>query len=114
MSNKKERPDRLRAKKKDRTYRHSDKKKEHKLSNKHVEMISSQKGKMSVREIAKWFQKRTHYIYKVSPTMVHYILTERYHANKDDYKVLIYDLINNEEKNKKELDNINPRDVNYD
>ena len=46
MSNKKERPDRLRAKKK-----------AHKLSKKHVEMIRSQKGKMSVREIAKWFQK---------------------------------------------------------
>ena len=92
MSNKKERPDRLRAKKK-----------AHKLSKKHVEMIRSQKGKMSVRQIAKWFQKRTHYIYKVSPTMVHYILTERYHANKDDDKVSIYDLINNEEINEKNL-----------
>ena len=103
MSEKKQRPDRLRAKKK-----------AHKLSKKHVEMIRSQKGKMSVREIAKWFQKRTHYIYKVSPTMVHYILTERYHANKEDDKVSIYDLINNDEINEKELDNINPRDVNYD
>jgi hypothetical protein len=42
MSEKKQRPDRLRAKKK-----------AHKLSKKHVEMIRSQKGKMSVREIAK-------------------------------------------------------------
>ena len=46
--------------------------------------------------------------------MVHYILTERYHANKEDDKVSIYDLINNDEINEKELDNINPRDVNYD
>ena len=103
MSEKKQRPDRLRAKKKS-----------HKLSKKHVEMIRSQKGKMSVREIAKWFQKRTHYIYKVSPTMVQYILTERYHADKDESKESIYDLINSEELNEKELDKIDPKDVKYD
>jgi len=103
MSEKKQRPDRLRAKKKS-----------HKLSKKHVEMIRSQKGKMSVREIAKWFQKRTHYIYKVSPTMVQYILTERYHANKEDDKVSIYDLINNDNLNDEELENLDPKKVRYD
>jgi len=99
---KKSRPDRLRAKKK-----------AHKLSKKHVEMIRSQKGKMSVRKIAKWFQKRTHYIYKISPTMVHYILTEKYHADKSEDKISIYDLIQDENLNEKELDNIDPKDVNY-
>jgi len=103
MSEKKQRPDRLRAKKKS-----------HKLSKKHVEMIRSQKGKMSVREIAKWFQKRTHYIYKVSPTMVQYILTERYHADKEDDKVSIYDLINNDNLNDEELENLDPKKVRYD
>ena len=80
MSEKKQRPDRLRAKKKS-----------HKLSKKHVEMIRSQKGKMSVREIAKWFQKRTHYIYKVSPGMVSLIHNNK--AHKVDDGPDIYDMI---------------------
>ena len=37
------------------------KKKSYKLSKKHVEMIRSQKGKMSVRQICEWFKKKTHY-----------------------------------------------------
>jgi hypothetical protein len=88
------------------------KKKNHKLTKRHVEMIRSQKGKMSVREISKWFARQTHYIYKVSPTMVHYILTERYHKSKED-KVSIYDLIENDEFDEKELNELDPRDVNY-
>ena len=88
------------------------KKKNHKLTKRHVQMIRSQKGKMSVREISKWFARETHYIYKVSPTMVHYILTERYHKPKEK-QVSIYDLINNDEIDEKKLDELNPRDINY-
>ena len=98
---KKPRKDRARAKKKN-----------HKLTKRHVQMIRSQKGKMSVREISKWFARETHYIYKVSPTMVHYILTERYHKTKEK-QISIYDLINNEEMDEKKLDELNPRDIKY-
>jgi hypothetical protein len=88
------------------------KKKNHKLTKRHVDLIRSQKGKMSVREISKWFAQKTHYIYKVSPTMVHYILTERYHKSKEN-KVSIYDLIENDEFDEEELNELDPRDVNY-
>jgi hypothetical protein len=63
----KPRKDRIRAKKK--TY---------KLTKRHV--------------TAKWFQEQTHYIYKVSPSMVHHIFSGRRHAQKED-AVSIYDLI---------------------
>ena len=46
--------------------------------------------------------------------MVQYILTERYHANKEDDKVSIYDLINNENLNDEELENLDPKKVRYD
>ena len=99
-------------KKKTRKDRARAKKKNNKLTKRHVQMIRSQKGKMSVREISKWFARETHYIYKVSPTMVHYILTERYHKPKEK-QVSIYDLINNDEIDEKKLDELNPRDINY-
>ena len=98
---KKPRKDRVRAKKRN-----------HKFTKRHIDMIRSQKGKMSVREIAKWFARETHYIYKVSPTMVHYILTERYHKPKEE-KLSIYDLIEDKEFNESDLDEIDPRDVDY-
>ena len=99
-------------KKKPRKDRARAKKKNHKLTKRHVQMIRSQKGKMSVREISKWFAREPPYIYKVSPTMVHYILTERYHKPKEK-QVSIYDLINNDEIDEKKLDELNPRDINY-
>jgi len=102
LSEKKKKPrkDRLRAKKK--TY---------KLTERHVEMIRSQKGKQSVREIAKWFSKETHYIYKVSPSMVHRILTGERHGTKKE-KVSIYDLIL-EETSEEDLENIDPKNIKY-
>jgi len=88
------------------------KKKTHKLTKRHVEMIRSQKGKQSVREIAKWFAKATHYIYKISPSMVHHILTGKRHARKEDQKS-IYDLIA-EEISEEDLSKLDPKKVNYD
>ena len=95
------RKDRLRAKKK--TY---------KLSEKHVEMIRSQAGKQSVRAIAKWFQEQTHYVFKISPTMVHHILTGKRHPPKED-KVSIYDLIA-DETSEEAIENLDPSKVKYD
>ena len=95
------RKDRLRAKKKT-----------HKLTDKHVEMIRSQKGKQSVRKTAKWFQEQTHYVYKVSPSMVHHIFSGKRHAQKED-EVSIYDLIA-EEMTDEELNNLDPKKINYD
>ena len=88
------------------------KKKTHKLTERHVEMIRSQKGKQSVREIAKWFARETHYIYKVSPSMVHHILTGKRHTRKED-KVSIYDLIE-ENISDEEIDKLDPKKVDYD
>jgi hypothetical protein len=88
------------------------KKKTHKLTERHVEMIRSQKGKQSVREIAKWFARETHYIYKVSPSMVHHILTGKRHKRKEDQRS-IYDLIQ-EELSDEELAKLDPKKVNYD
>ena len=88
------------------------KKKTHKLTERHVNMIRSQKGKQSVREIAKWFARQTHYIYKVSPSMVHHILTGKRHARKEDQRS-IYDLIE-EEVSEEELAQLDPKKVNYD
>jgi|TARA_R110000744_G_scaffold20209_2_gene53025 hypothetical protein len=89
------------------------KKKNHKLTKRHVDMIRSQMGKMSVREISKWFARETHYIYKCSPTMVHYILTERYHKTKES-KISIYDLIEDGTIDEEEIEKLNPRDIDYD
>ena len=89
------------------------KKKNHKLTKRHIEMIRSQKGKMSVREISKWLARETHYIYKCSPTMVHYILTERYHKTKES-KISIYDLIEDGRLDEEEISNLDPKDINYD
>ena len=75
-------------------------------------MIRSQKGKMSVREISKWFSRETHYIYKCSPTMVHYILNETYHKTTES-KISIYDLIENDNINEEEIEQLDPRDINY-
>jgi|TARA_R110000824_G_scaffold8888_3_gene40312 hypothetical protein len=87
------------------------KKKTYKLTERHVEMIRSQKGKQSIREIAKWFARQTHYIYKVSPAMVHHILTGKRHAPKQE-KISIYDLIQ-EEVSDEELETLDPRKVGY-
>ena len=86
------------------------KKGSHKLTERQVEMIRSQKGKMSVRQIAKWFAKKNHYQIKISPSMVHGILTGKMHKKED--KVSIYDLIN-EDVTDEELENLNPKDVKY-
>ena len=92
--------------------RRRDKKKNHKLTKRHIEMIRSQKGKMSVREISKWFAKQTHYIYKCSPTMVHYILNETYHKPKES-KISIYDLIEDKNIDEEEIEKLNPKDIDY-
>ena len=68
------------------------KKKTHKFTEKHIAMVRSQKGKMSIREICKWFAKETHYVYKISPGMVSLILNNKVHKPKED-KVSVYDLI---------------------
>jgi|TARA_B100000131_G_scaffold279707_1_gene285044 hypothetical protein len=88
------------------------KKKTHKLTERHVDMIRSQKGKQSVREIAKWFARETHYIYKVSPSMVHHILSGKRHARKEDQQS-IYDLIESG-MTEEELATIDPKKINYD
>ena len=67
------------------------KKKSHKLTERHVAMIRSMRGKMSVREICKWFARETHYIYKVSPGMVSLIHNNK--AHKIDDGPDIYDMI---------------------
>jgi len=86
------------------------KKKTHKLTERHVAMIRSQKGKQSIREIAKWFARATHYIYKVSPSMVHHILSGARHAPKD--KVSIYDLIE-QGLTPEEIDALDPSKISY-
>ena len=86
------------------------KKGSHKLTERQVEMIRSQKGKMSIRQIAKWFARKNHYQIKISPAMVHGILTGKMHKRED--KVSIYDLIN-EDVTDEELENLNPKDVKY-
>jgi hypothetical protein len=88
------------------------KKKTHKLTERHVDMIRSQKGKQSVREIAKWFARETHYIYKVSPSMVHHILSGKRHARKEDQQS-IYDLIESG-MTEEELAALDPKKINYD
>ena len=87
------------------------KKKTHKLTERHVEMIRSQKGKQSVREIAKWFARETHYIYKVSPSMVHHILTGKRHASKED-RQSIYDLIE-QGLSEEEIAQLDPNKIKY-
>lgn len=74
-------------------------------------MIRSQKGKMSVREIAKWFAKKNHYQIKISPSLVHGILTGKMHKKED--KVSIYDLID-EDVSDEEIENMDPKKVKYD
>ncbi len=98
-------------KKPERKDRRRAKKKTYKLTERHVQMIRSQKGKQSVREIAKWFARETHYIYKVSPSMVHHILTGKRHARKEDQRS-IYDLIE-EEVSEEELAKLDPKKVKY-
>ena len=75
-------------------------------------MIRSQKGKQSVRATAKWFQEQTHYIYKVSPSMVHHIFSGKRHAPKED-TISIYDLIA-EDNTEEMLEGLDPTKVNYD
>jgi hypothetical protein len=78
------------------------KKGSHKLTERQVEM--------SIRQIAKWFARKNHYQIKISPAMVHGILTGKMHKKED--KVSIYDLIN-EDVTDEELENLNPKDVKY-
>ena len=87
------------------------KKGSHKLTERQVEMIRSQKGKMSVREIAKWFAKKNHYQIKISPSLVHGILTGKMHKKED--KISIYDLID-EDVSDEEIENMDPKKVKYD
>lgn len=87
------------------------KKKTHKLTERHVAMIRSQKGKQSVREIAKWFARETHYIYKVSPSMVHHILSGARHSPKE--KISIYDLIE-QGLSPEEIAAMDPAKISYD
>jgi len=87
------------------------KKKTHKLTPRHVEMIRSQKGKQSIREIARWFARETHYIYKVSPSMVHHILTGKRHRRKED-RTSIYDLIE-EDISEEELQKLDASKIKY-
>ena len=92
------------------------KKKSFKLSKKQVEMIRSQGGKMSIRQICAWYKKRHHGIHTVSPGMVHGILTGKYHKPPgavDDDKVSIYDPIN-ADLSEEELENLDPKKVRYD
>lgn len=49
------------------------KKTTHKLTWDHIRWIRDQQGILSVRETAKQFARHTHYIFKVSPSMVHHI-----------------------------------------
>jgi len=49
------------------------KKTTHKLTWDHIRWIREQQGTLSVRETAKQFARHTHYIYKVSPSMVCHI-----------------------------------------
>ena len=44
--------------------------------------------------------------------MVHYILNETYHKTKES-KISIYDLIENDNINEEEIDQLDPRDINY-
>jgi hypothetical protein len=90
------------------------KKKSFKLSKKQVEMIRSQKGKMSIRQICEWYKKKHHHIHTVSPGMVHGILAGKYHKPpEEDDKVSIYDLINSD-LSEEELENLDPKKVRYD
>ena len=68
------------------------KKKSYKLTPKQVEMIRSQKGKMSIREICKWFKEKHHGIHRVSPGLVCRILNNQIHKPKED-SISIYDLL---------------------
>ena len=89
------------------------KKKTHKLTERHVAMIRSQKGKMTIKEICKWFARKTHYVYKVSPGTVCLILNNKIHKPKED-KISIYDLIEEvQEGNDSVLDDIDAKDVKY-
>ncbi len=74
-------------------------------------MIRSQKGKQSIREIAKWFARETHYIYKVSPSMVHHILSGKRHSPKED-QTSIYDLIE-EDISEEELEKLDASKIKY-
>jgi hypothetical protein len=87
------------------------KKKTHKLTARHIEMIRSQRGKQSVREIAKWFARETHYIYKISPTMVHHILSGKRHSPQTD-RQSIYDLIE-QGLSEEEIARIDPNKIKY-
>jgi len=88
------------------------KKKTHKLTEKHVAMIRSQKGKMSVREICKWFAKQTHHVFKVSPGMVSLIHNNKCHKPKED-KVSIYDLIEQAQEGENIIDEVDADKVDY-
>ena len=88
------------------------KKKTHKLTEKHVAMIRSQKGKQSIREICKWFAKKTHYVFKVSPGTVCLILNNKIHKPKED-KVSIYDLIEQAQEGEDVIDEVDANKVDY-
>ncbi|MCP4923975.1 MAG: hypothetical protein GY915_08115 [bacterium] len=71
--------------------RAKNRKKTHKLTEEQVEMIRSQKGKMSLREICAWFKEETDNRCSVSPSTVSRILNNKVHC-KTKVKS-IFDLI---------------------
>tara|TARA_R100001509_G_scaffold135976_1_gene89779 strand:+ start:371 stop:661 length:291 start_codon:yes stop_codon:yes gene_type:complete len=88
------------------------KKKSYKLSKKHVDMIRSQKGKMSVRQICEWFKKKTHNVYRVSPSTVSRILNNKIHVPDED-KTSIYDIIEAAQSGDISLEDIEANKVKY-
>jgi len=71
--------------------RAKNRKKTHKLTKEQVELIRSQKGKMSLREICAWFKKQTDNRCSVSPSTVSRILNNKVHCNIETKS--IFDLI---------------------
>lgn len=82
--NKQMRKDRTRAKKQS-----------HKLTKRHVEMIRLQEGNMSIRKTCKWFRKKTHGVYTVSPRTVYMIWKGDWHKEEVEQENMdnIFDLI---------------------
>jgi translation initiation factor 2B subunit (eIF-2B alpha/beta/delta family) len=71
--------------------RAKNRKKTHKLTAEQVDMIRSQKGKMSLREICAWFKEETDNRCSVSPSTVSRILNNKVHCKTEAKS--IFDLI---------------------
>lgn len=71
------------------------KKQSHKLTKRHVEMIRLQEGNMSIRKTCKWFRKKTHGVYTVSPRTVYMIWKGDWHKEEVEQENMdnIFDLI---------------------